>query len=64
MPRVGPCFMADNIIIKTKTLPSMYLIRNTKHIQIIPSIVTINFNILVVDFIDIFVLKYLIRKSL
>jgi hypothetical protein len=56
--------MADNIIDKTKILPSMYLMRKTKHMQIIPFIVTISFSILVVDLTDIFVLKYLLRKSL
>jgi hypothetical protein len=56
--------MADNIIAKTQIIPSMYLMRKTKHMQIIPFIVTISFNILVVDLSDKFVLKYLLRKSL
>jgi hypothetical protein len=56
--------MADNIIDKTKILPSMYLMTKTKHMQIIPFIVTISFSILVVDLTDIFVLKNLLRKSL
>jgi hypothetical protein len=47
--------MADNIIAKTQILPSMYLMRKTKHMQIIPFIVTISFNILVVDLSDKFV---------
>jgi hypothetical protein len=61
---MGPSFMADNNIAKTKTLPSMYLMRKTKQMQIIPFIVTISFSILVVDLTDIFVLKNLLRKSL
>jgi hypothetical protein len=63
-PKVGPSCMADNIIDKTKILPSMYLMTKTKHMQIIPFIVTISFSILVVDLTDIFVLKNLLRKSL
>jgi hypothetical protein len=62
--KVGASCMADNIIAKTQIIPSMYLMRKTKHMQIIPFIVTISFNILVVDLSDKFVLKYLLRKSL